>query len=170
MSAPIDDFPHVPFQESFQRLYGDHVELVLRYLCAFVANPADAEDLCADTFVRAWRAWPRFVGEDAAARAWLLRIAANVARSRFRRGRPTVPLHPDQPDPGDQSAAAVERIVLGAAMGRLRRADRAVLALRAAGLSFSEIGKVQGRSEDASKMACHRALMRLRSEVEAVNE
>ncbi|MHB8510073.1 MAG: RNA polymerase sigma factor [Candidatus Dormibacteria bacterium] len=170
MSTPIDEFAPVRLHESFQRIYADHVELVLRYLCVFVGNPADAEDLCADTFVRAWRAWPRFVGNDASARAWLLRIAANVARSRHRRVRATVPLHPDQADPANHSATSVERIILKAAMGRLRRGDRAVLGLRASGLSFSEIGAVQGRSEDAAKMACHRAMTRLRQELHTPND
>jgi len=67
-------------------------------------------------------------------------------------------------------AGVLDRIQLKAAMTRLSRADRLLLAMRAAGLNNAEIGAVQGRSTDAIKMALHRALRRLRAELGEADE
>jgi RNA polymerase sigma-70 factor (ECF subfamily) len=50
-------------------------------------NDSDIDDLVQDTFVRAFRAIPRFRG-DSAFKSWLHRIAANVVQDHLvRRGR-----------------------------------------------------------------------------------
>ena len=48
-----------------------------------LSNPADADDLCQDVFLRAWRALPSFRG-DSAFYTWLYRIAINMARNHIR--------------------------------------------------------------------------------------
>jgi RNA polymerase sigma-70 factor (ECF subfamily) len=52
------------------------VKLVLRYL----RNPADAEDVAQEAFVKAYRALPQFRG-DSAFYTWLYRIAINTAKN-----------------------------------------------------------------------------------------
>ena len=56
---------------------------VARFLRTLV-NPADLEDVVQDTFVRAYRALPRYRG-DACGRAWLLTIARRAAADATRR-------------------------------------------------------------------------------------
>jgi RNA polymerase sigma-70 factor (ECF subfamily) len=51
------------------------VKLVMRY----VRNPADAEDVAQDAFIKAYRALPQFRG-DSAFYTWLYRIAVNTAK------------------------------------------------------------------------------------------
>src|SRR6202171_4726676 len=51
------------------------VKLVMRY----VRNPAEAEDIAQETFIRAYRALPQFRG-DSAFYTWLYRIAVNTAK------------------------------------------------------------------------------------------
>ena len=52
------------------------VKLVMRY----VRNPAEAEDIAQEAFVKAYRALPQFRG-DSAFYTWLYRIAINTAKN-----------------------------------------------------------------------------------------
>jgi RNA polymerase sigma-70 factor (ECF subfamily) len=65
------------FEELVSRREADVYRLTLRML----ANPDDALEATQDTFLRAYRALPRFRGQ-ATFRTWLLGIAINVCRSR----------------------------------------------------------------------------------------
>lgn len=151
----------------FYDLYQSEAVTVLRYLRSTLHQPAAAEDLCADTFCRAWDAWPRFSGTDAEARAWLMRIARNLVIDSVRRdGRVNfTELPADQPSPlGTETDAAV--LDLRRAMESLDRDDRELLAMRMAGLSHAEIAQVRGKSEEAIKKAWQRALVRVREQLE----
>lgn len=156
-------------EQSFHALYSSEVLIVLRYLRASVSDLAEAEDLCAETFLRAWESWPRFRGEAREARSWLLRIARNLLIDQHRRHRLLRIIHLGQEDSTGRDATApeaVDRLHLQNALRLVTKADRDLLALRAAGLSHAEIGRVQGRSEKAVKMAWHRALQRLQARLE----
>jgi len=59
---------------------------VFAFLARALSHRADAEDLAQETFVRAYRAAPRYVPEGRFA-AWLFRIAGNLARAEMRRRR-----------------------------------------------------------------------------------
>lgn len=166
-TSTADEAAH--FEQSFRTLYTSEVVIVLRYLRANVAESAEAEELCADTFLRAWVAWPRFRGQPDEARSWLLRIARNLVIDRHRRRRllRIFPLqHQDSTGRDPTASEATNRVHFQQALGRLSMADRDLLALRAAGLSHAVIARVQGRGENAVKMAWHRALRRLREQLE----
>src|ERR1700754_1752536 len=62
------------------------VKLVMRYL----RDPADAEDVAQEAFIKAYRALPQFRG-DSAFYTWLYRIAINTAKNAIvSRGRSPV--------------------------------------------------------------------------------
>ncbi|MBL8058631.1 MAG: sigma-70 family RNA polymerase sigma factor [Anaerolineales bacterium] len=70
----------------FERLYAEYERPILNYLYRLVGEPALAEDLTQEAFTRAWNArrdLPRLDNP----RAWLYRIATNLARDHFRRAR-----------------------------------------------------------------------------------
>jgi RNA polymerase sigma-70 factor (ECF subfamily) len=54
------------------------VKLVLRY----VRNPAEAEDIAQEAFIKAYRALPQFRG-DSAFYTWMYRIAINTAKNQL---------------------------------------------------------------------------------------
>jgi DNA-directed RNA polymerase specialized sigma24 family protein len=54
--------------ETFLELYDQEGASVLAYLRAAVGQEAEAEDLAAETFLRAWRHWPRFRASEQPAR------------------------------------------------------------------------------------------------------
>src|ERR687888_2053907 len=67
------------FERLYRRQFGDGY----RYALAALRNPADAEDVTQTTFLNALRAYDR--GErPKAAQNWLIAIAHNVCRQRFR--------------------------------------------------------------------------------------
>src|SRR5881296_2180445 len=74
----------------FERLYRRHVGDVYRYALAVMRNEPDAEDVTQTTFMNALRAFQR--GErPEKPQNWLIAIAHNVCRQRFRQSarRPT---------------------------------------------------------------------------------
>lgn len=51
-------------------------------------DPAEAEDVCQDTFLKAWKAAPRWRPGGARFSTWLHGVALNGCRDRLRRRRP----------------------------------------------------------------------------------
>src|SRR5437588_6962998 len=75
---------------AFERMYRRHVGDVYHYALAVMRNQPDAEDVTQTTFMNAYRAFQK--GErPEKAQNWLITIAHNVCRQRFRQSarRPT---------------------------------------------------------------------------------
>src|SRR6476659_3899861 len=71
---------------SFERLYRKHAGDVYRYALVVLRNEADAEDVTQTTFLNAYKAFER--GErPRAPQNWLIAIAHNVCRQRFRQSQ-----------------------------------------------------------------------------------
>lgn len=73
------------------------VKLVMRY----TRDPADAEDIAQEAFIKAYRALPQFRG-DSAFYTWLYRIAINTAKNALvARGRSPLSVNMDAQDDDD---------------------------------------------------------------------
>jgi len=72
--------------DAFRDVYERHYLAVYRLSLFLTGDPARAEDLAADTFVRAWTARDRI--RHHTVRAYLLTIARNLYRDHLRAGRP----------------------------------------------------------------------------------
>ena len=159
-------------EAAFLFVYRQQGPGVLRYLYSRARDLSEAEDLHAETFCRAWQAWARFDGDEREIRAWLFRIARNLLIDRHRRQRLLgfIPLDEQhRAASGDGVAsAATGNALMRDVVRRISPADLELLALRVAGLSHAEIGGIQGRSEQAVKIAWHRALGRLRGQLQVV--
>ena len=146
--------------EDFDRLYRDSYARVLRTLIGVLRDRAAAEECVQETFVRAWRAWPRW-RPDAPAEAWIHRIALNVALSHRRREalRTVVTRmlpHDRTPAPSGDPA---DRGELVAALRRLPAAQAAAIVLRHVhGYSNREIAASLGVAEStvSSRLAAAR--------------
>jgi len=141
----------------FHDLYERHWRDVYRFALFLSGNPAHAEDLTSDTFVRAWNA--RGSIREATVRAYLLTITRNLWRDMERRNRRLVPLE----TAGDPAIAArgeglaelgwTERQLELVAAG-----DRAALLLHARdGLSYDEVARRLHISVGAVKSRVFRA-------------
>jgi RNA polymerase sigma-70 factor, ECF subfamily len=160
--------------DAFGALVQLHQDSVYRYLLALTRDEDDALDLAQDTFLKAFRGLPRY-RSDAPFRNWLLAIARNEARTRFkvntrRREEPLDRrLEPEGTDPGPEEATLRSREV-----ARVRRAietlpekQRMSVTLRLFdGLSYREIGEATGSTEGTARVNYHHGIRRLRDRLE----
>jgi RNA polymerase sigma-70 factor (ECF subfamily) len=160
--------PEVPVlsrDEAFEQLYRRYVEDVYHYALALLRNPADAEDVTQTTFLNAYRAFQRG-DEILKPQNWLIKIAHNVARSRYSRISrrvKEVPLeeHLDQLAVPEEERPNVEGVLR--ALGRLPFNQRAALIMRELeGRSYSEIADILGVSVAAVETLVFRARRSLR--------
>ncbi len=124
-----------------------------------VGNEQAAHDLSQETFLRAWRHFAALC-QHAEPRAWLFRVATNLAWSFLRRraARPVLPLDEDlmgQSDPGRR--VAISDLVAQALTSLTPRQRAALILHEVEGLSCEEIGALLGISRDAVKMTLWRA-------------
>ncbi|HET8527739.1 MAG TPA: sigma-70 family RNA polymerase sigma factor [Gaiellaceae bacterium] len=157
---------------AFERLYRRHALDVYRYAYAVLRNRADAEDVAQTTFMNAYRALER--GETPQSpHNWLIAIAHNVCRQRFRQASRRVQevgLDDDVADAfvaeDDERAPSPEDI--RRALGHLAFNQRAALVMRELeGRSYAEIAGVLGLTVSAVETLLFRARRALREQLEA---
>ena len=66
-----------------------HLDALLAFTERLIGNRSDAEDICQETFARAWRRAREWKPGRAQYRTWLFQVAHNQVRDRWRRQRPT---------------------------------------------------------------------------------
>jgi RNA polymerase sigma-70 factor, ECF subfamily len=153
---------------AFERLYRKHAGDVYRYALVVLRNQADAEDVTQTTFLNAYRAYER--GErPRSPQNWLIAIAHNVCRQRFRQNqrRPTeVSFEDDIADTVvDEDRISADDI--RRAMGHLAFNQRAALVMRELeGRSYQEIADILEVSTSAVETLIFRARRALREQLE----
>jgi RNA polymerase sigma-70 factor, ECF subfamily len=144
---------------------------VYRFLARLTQDPAEAEDLTQEVFLRAVRSLSRFEDRGLPFTSYLLQIARNLARDRWR-ARPTrfvvtadLPERPiTGPGPEGLAVESARRQALVSALDRLAPDHRTVLRLRILeGRSTSEVATIIGRSQPAVRQLQVRALAALRA-------
>lgn len=105
---------------------------------------AEAEDVAQETFIRAWLALPKYHRLAGSWRAWLCRIAINLAIDFHRRQRPRLELDEALSDsvdgPPEQAEKQAQAQLVRYALAQLPPASRAALVLcEYEGLSYAEI-------------------------------
>jgi len=160
--------------EGFRYLYRKYVAAVFRFVRAQVSNHQDAEDLTAETFLRAWKAMPKYQHRGHPFSAFLFRIARNLVID-FRRkfSEEIVEFNEDffsTRQASDQTLFE-DYEILAQAIHRLPEDYRQVIALRFFGdLTVRETALVMGRSEAATRVLQHRAIRKLRQIMENTTE
>ena len=132
--------------EAARGLFQEHGTAVYRFAVVLVRNRQDAEDVVQETFLKLLSHLDAG-GDTSNLRGWLFTVAAHAARDRQRRrGRwvAWLPAHDAQvpppmlPDEDGRLKNARD------ALQRLPGRDRALLALRAQGLSYRDIASAAG--------------------------
>jgi RNA polymerase sigma-70 factor, ECF subfamily len=72
--------------EALSAIYASHRPRLIAHLYRLTSERATAEDLCQETFLRAWHHW-REHGVPASPRAWLYKVATHLAYDELRRQR-----------------------------------------------------------------------------------
>jgi RNA polymerase sigma-70 factor, ECF subfamily len=165
--------PAVPADEvELSELYLLHRSEILAFLIPMTRDPEVAEDVLQETFIRLIRE-SRAGRMPDNVRAWLYRVAANLAISRGRRVATWLRIVPRLLDRGEPRRPEAEYLSrerdaeLHAALARLRPDARAALLLAAHGFAGHEIATSIGRSEPATRTLLYRSRIELRHLVEA---
>ncbi len=151
---------------AFRGVYEAHVRQVYALCMRLVAEPAWAEELTQDVFVRAWERLGSFRGESAFG-TWLFRLARNevlmALRTMARRERRVEPRAEPPESPHRPSADAESAIDLERAIASLPEGCRTVFVLHdIEGLRHEEIARLTGTAVGTSKAHLFRARRLLR--------
>jgi len=95
-------------------LFEAHHDRIYRYVLHLVRDPAEAEDLVQETFLRAHHRLES-IRDPGAVRSWLYRIATHVCLDRLRRRKPQISLDSEEGARRAQSIASVSPSALEAA-------------------------------------------------------
>jgi RNA polymerase sigma-70 factor (ECF subfamily) len=168
-------------EKAFEELFRKHYRRVYSLCLRMTYNPAEAEDLCQESFLHVFRKLGTFRG-DAAFSTWLHRLVVNVVLMHLRKkGLPQVSLddsclldehsperegegRPRQHGTDDlRMVGALDRINLSRVLDRLPEGYRAVLMMHdVEGYEHNEIAKLRKCSIGNSKSQLHKARTRLR--------
>jgi RNA polymerase sigma factor (sigma-70 family) len=157
-------------ERSFDLLYRTHRRDVYNFVLHDVRNPDDAEDVTQVAFLNAYRAL-RSGNPPDKPRAWLLTIAQNVCRRRFRKRAANIREVPLDAElavaaPDDYDGPTAEEI--HAAFRELPRNQRLALAMREIqGRSYAEIADELALSIPAVETLIFRARRALRTQLES---
>ena len=163
-------------QDAFGELYDRHVVRVYRHLYYMVGRQPEAEDLTAQTFLKAWEAIERYQVRGAPFVSWLLRIAHNLGVSYLRSKRETSEVHEgivddkSRRDPQSALQQTVEEEMVREAILRLREEQRQVIILRfIEDLDYREVAEIIGKSVAAIRVIQHRALNAMRKQMKLMD-
>ena len=142
---------------------------IYAYVAYRVGDGPDAEDVTSDTIERALRYREGYDASKGDPMAWLIGIARNcISAMVSTRKRAHDPRAPDsEMSPQDVELETGRRLTLRDAVAGLDERERELIALRyGADLTARQIGTVLGLRPNAVEVALHRALARLRDELD----
>jgi RNA polymerase sigma-70 factor (ECF subfamily) len=145
-----------------EALFAAHQAGLLRYLTRVVGQRETARDLTQDVFVKVAGS-AVLPGSDGERRAWIFRIARNVAIDHHRRVSVRPEIQAGDLEHGSRPAGQDTAAMLNGALAAIDAVDRDVFLLReVAGLSYAEIAAACDLTVPAVRSRIHRARLELR--------
>lgn len=159
--------------DALNELIEYHWQPIYQFIAFKIGNPQDAQDLAQETFVRAFRALPRYQERNATFRTYLGKIALNLIADYWRklgRSPQTVDvtdyrglLEDTEIRPEDQVVKTEREREVAEALAQLPEEQRQVVQMRLlSGYSVQETAEKMSKTEAAVKMLQQRALANLR--------
>lgn len=154
--------------EEFEAIYAEHSPSIYTYLLRTTGSREDAMELTQETFFRLWKNRKK-LGAATNVRAWLFKVASNLAVSMFRKRKRRFFIEDLNVEPFVESFAQEEydRVTLNGKMQELLNelppGQRAVVWLKVVeGLSHNEIAELLKISVGTSKSQFNRGITKLR--------
>jgi len=151
---------------SKEQIYTDYRDKVFAYIKNHVNSPEDAEDLCADVFVKVYDKLDTFDESKARISTWIYSITSNTVIDFYR----TNHIHSEIPEDLSDTKSSIEEEVLtqeslselAAALLKLPEEQRDIIVLRYyKGLTLQEVAKTMNLSYGITKLRHREALGRL---------
>jgi RNA polymerase sigma factor (sigma-70 family) len=131
-------------EAAVQALVGRKLRRMLALAQRMLGDPAEAEDVAQEVFMRVWRQAPRWRPGAARFDTWMHRVALNLCYDRLRRRR-EMPMAepPDRADPGEGPERGLEAVDIGrrvaAALARLPDRQKEAIVL----CHYQELGNIE---------------------------
>jgi RNA polymerase sigma-70 factor, ECF subfamily len=153
------------------QLYSLYATALRRYVEQFSPDPASAEDIVQETFIRAWRHLPRLSADDRPVRPWLYRVARNlmIDANRAARTRPVTVPGPSAGEIGTDSGMEeiLDRQLVSAALQHLSPAHQTVLVETFyRGGTMAAVARELGIPHGTARSRLHYALEALRRQLQ----
>lgn len=154
----------------FEKIYRLYFDQVYRYLRRLSGNEQTAEEITAETFLKAMSAIDSFRG-DCDLRVWLCQIGKNCYFSRLKKEKVTEPLEkislPSGEDTEEELMAREDAARIREILHHVPEPYKEVFMWRVFGdLSFREIGQIFGKSDNWACVTYHRCRKAILAELE----
>nr|WP_283811124.1 RNA polymerase sigma factor [Rhodopseudomonas palustris] len=159
-------------QQAFRELMTRHMPRAIRLAQRIVRDPAEADDIGQEAFLRVWNKASSFDPAIARFTTWLYRIVLNLAFDRTRKPRhapieDAAEVASAEPAPIETLIAVQQRRLLEAALAELPERQRGAIALfHMEGLSGEDAARAMSLSPKAFESLLGRARLALKKEVE----
>jgi RNA polymerase sigma-70 factor (ECF subfamily) len=160
---------------SFEEIMQHHEREIMRYLLRVSGDREDAADLFQETWLRAYRAYPR-LGPESDVKPWLYAIATNLCRNRARDGvrRARVIVADNKESSAGDTIGKARRfpnenegyaaVHIRELISHLPIKQRQALHLRYfAGLDYAEIATAMGCSQESARANVSQAMRKLKT-------
>ena len=164
-------------QSNFEELCVPHLDVAYHLAYLLVGRDPDAQDVVQEAYIRAWKGFKGFRGDNA--RAWLLAIVRNTAYSWLRKHANESSMIPFDPaihaatiDKPLSESSQEERVTqLHEALSRLPVEYREILVLRdIEGWSYKQLASALRVPSGTIMSRLNRARQRLRQEIARVRD
>jgi RNA polymerase sigma-70 factor, ECF subfamily len=174
LAFPDTDADELPgdADAAIRELYASHAQALRRYVERFCPDPASADDIVQETFIRAWRHLPQLSSVDRPVRPWLFRVARNllIDADRAARSRPsTVRAQATAEEGRDDTGLnrVLDQQIMADALHQLSPAHRAVLVETFyRGRTLAKVARELGIPDSTARSRLHYALQALRRQLE----
>lgn len=171
--ARIENSGKAGARNAWAELVRRHLPPITRYAAYVLRDPARAEDVAQETFVRLMRKAPDWQGGGANLRTWLFRVALNLCID-IKRSRQVEPMDTADSLPDPVGAEQIderidlERTVQGAIAALPERQQTAIVLVHYEGFSGAEAADALDITVDALESLLARGRRRLRQSLSAV--
>jgi RNA polymerase sigma-70 factor (ECF subfamily) len=153
--ARITNTGAAELSEAFEVVFHEHWPQIFEFLVRLVGDPAEAEDLALETFLRLYQKPPQKGGVETVG-GWLYRVAANLGfnsirgwkrRQQYERKAGQFDLfNHNEASPADILIAKEEQQIVRRILAGMSAKQALILVMRHSGMAYREIAAVLGLS------------------------
>lgn len=136
-------------EKKFLQLVREHQNIIHKICHLYCWNAEDKRDLYQEITLQLWKSFPQFQGASAFS-TWMYRVALNTAISQTKRRRDFVDIESQQLYILSDQAEALEKQeelrLLYAAIGKLSKAEKAIILLWLEDKKYEDIADITGLS------------------------